>query len=47
MKVAEKVAFFSELKKLCKPDMGLIPKSAVIEAFKNVEFNIQKEKKTE
>ena len=42
MKVAKKEAFFSELKKLCRPDMGLIPKRAVIEAFQNVEFNIDK-----
>lgn len=42
MKVAKKEAFFSELKKLCRPDMGLISKRAVVEAFQNVEFNIDK-----
>lgn len=44
MKVAEKIAFFSELKRLCKPDMGLIPKSAVVQAFETVQFYIKKER---
>ena len=42
MKIVEEQAFFSELKKLCRPEMGLIPKSAVVEAFRKVEFNLDK-----
>lgn len=42
MKVVEKTAFFSELKKICRPEMGYIPKSVVVEAFEKVSFDIQK-----
>ena len=45
MKVAAENEFFRELKKLCHSEMGLIPKSAVVEAFNNVKFNLDKETK--